>query len=134
MKNIALLSGLLICLGAPAVAQEEVDNQYVQQAIGRGKQYLVVFFKEGPNKDTSPEDMEKVQEAHLKYLFTLNKQGRLPIFGPFFNSGELRGLCIFNSNNQEEVKQWMDADPHVKAGHLTYEINTWFSIPGSALP
>lgn len=119
---------------APIYAQETVTDEYVQQAIGKGRQYIVVILKEGKNLGLDEAAQLKEQEAHLKYLFTLKEQGKLPIFGPFFNSGELSGLCVFNSDNKEEVKTLIEGDPHIKSGQLIYEIHQWFSIPGFVLP
>jgi uncharacterized protein YciI len=132
-KNLFLMVAVLFST-APIYAQETVTDEYVQRTIGKGRQYIVVILKEGKNLGLDEAAQAKEQEAHLKYLFTLKEQGKLPIFGPFFNSGELSGLCVFNSDNMEEVKSLIEGDPHIKSGHLIYEIHQWFSIPGSALP
>ena len=115
-------------------SQVTVTDEYVQHEIEKGKQYLVVILKSIPQPGISEDSMADEQEAHLKYLFTLKEKGKLPVFGPFFNSGDLEGLCIFNSDNTDEVKRLIEGDPHVKAGHLTYEIHPWFGIPGYSLP
>lgn len=134
MKKILLLLAIIIFSTAAIYAQETVTDEYVQHAIGRGRQYIVVILKEGKSSVLDEAAQLKEQEEHLKYLFTLKEQGKLPIFGPFFNSGELSGLCVFNSDNKEEVKALIEADPHVKSGQLIYEIHQWFSIPGFELP
>lgn len=127
-----LLMILVAC--AHVYAQEKVTVQYIQESISKGKQYTVVFLKANSTYRGDSRVVEENQPKHLEYLFTLKAQGKLPLFGPFSGSGDLRGFCIFNSPDQEEVKQLIDNDPHVKAGYLTYEMHLWFGIPGDRLP
>ncbi len=134
MKKVLFLIAVVIFSAARNYAQETVTDDYVQHTIGKGRQYILVILKTGKSSGLDEAEQAKEQEAHLKYLFTLKEQGKLPIFGPFYNAGELEGLCIFNSDNQEEVKSLMEEDPHVKSGQLIYEIHQWFSFPGFALP
>ncbi len=115
-------------------SQTEITDEYVQHKISEGKQYFVVLLKAGPNKSLSEDSIADEQMMHLKYLFTLKEKGKLPVFGPFYNSDELLGFCIFNSPSREEVKELIEADPHVKSGYMSYEIYSWFGIPGDTLP
>jgi len=117
-----------------ANSQSRVTDEYVQHVISEGKQYIVVLLKAGPNKSLSEDSIADEQMMHLKYLFTLKEEGKLPIFGPFYNGGDYMGFCIFNSSSKEEVKNLIEADPHVKSGYMTYEMFSWFGIPGDGLP
>ena len=57
-----------------------------------------------------------LQMEHLKYLFTLKKLGKLPLFGPLTDGGRIHGISIFATESQEEAKRLMDEDPFVKRG------------------
>ena len=133
-KTLLLLFGISLMSVTPSLAQTPITDQYVQHMITTGKQYVVAILKAGPNQSIQEDSLENEQMAHLKYLFTLRETGKLPIFGPFYNSGDLMGFCIFNTTSEAEVKNIMDADPHVKSGYLVYEVHSWFGIPGDTLP
>ena len=67
-------------------------------------------------------------------MFQLRQEGKLVINGPIIDDPELKGLSIFNTTDKEQVKRLSEGDPAVRAGRLTYEIYTWFGIPGEGLP
>lgn len=133
-KSILFLFGFLMVCVTVSRAQTPITDHYVQHMITTGRQYMVAILKAGPNQSIQEDSLENEQMDHLKYLFTLRDKGMLPIFGPFYNSGDLREFCIFNTSSKAEVKSLMDADPHVKSGYLVYEVHSWFGIPGDTLP
>lgn len=139
MKRLALLFiiNTLTLYTLPVVAQQpaEVTHEYVMSQIAKGRKYILAQFLAGttPIKDKTLQ--EKTQMEHLAYLFTLKKDGLLVIFGPVVEETTLmRGILIFNSQDREQVKKLLAADPYVKVGHLSYEVYEWFSIPGDKLP
>ncbi|HCV44173.1 MAG TPA: hypothetical protein DGH68_11865 [Bacteroidetes bacterium] len=112
-----------------------VTPEFIQKEVGRGKQYCLVLLKRGPSAATIDSvALEKNQVEHLQHLFTLKSEGKLPLFGPLFEDSDLRGMCIFDLTNKEEVKKLLDADPHIRSGRLSYEIYKWFGLPGDKLP
>lgn len=133
-KTLLLLSVILLMCVTISRAQTPITDHYVQHIITTGRQFMVAILKAGPNQSIQEDSLENEQMAHLKYLFTLREEGKLPVFGPFYNSGDLKGFCIFNTTSEAEVKSLMDADPHVKSGYLIYEVYSWFGIPGDTLP
>jgi hypothetical protein len=58
----------------------------------------------------------------------------LVINGPVLDDPELKGISIFDTTDEEEVRRLSEGDPAVKAGRLVYEIYEWFGIPGDGLP
>jgi uncharacterized protein YciI len=115
--------------------QKNLTPQLIQKEISRGKQYSLVLLKKGPNAESVDSvQLAKDQDAHLIHLFSMKQKGLMPIFGPLLEDIELRGICIFNITDKEEIKKLLDEDPHVKSGRLTYEIHSWFGLPGSRLP
>ena len=133
-KTLLLLFGIFLGCVTAGYAQTTITDQYVQHTISSGRQFVIAILKAGPNQSIQEDSLEDEQMDHLKYLFTLREKGKLPIFGPFYNSGDLRGFCIFNTTSEAEVKELLDADPHVKSGYLVYELHSWFGIPGDTLP
>jgi uncharacterized protein YciI len=133
MKIQLILIPLL--LSSALVAGQSITPEYIQEKVSKGRAYTIVFLKAGKKQHSSdPKQAEQKQMEHLIYLFKLKEQEKLPLFGPFTKSGDLRGICIFNSDNAEEVKKLLDEEPLVKEGLLTYEIHPWFGIPGDKLP
>lgn len=131
---ISLIFG--ICLSSACWAQSnEITPEFIQQEIARGRTYIVAFLKAGPQREGIDQaTLDQNQANHLNHLFAMKEQGKLAIFGPFMEDGELRGLCIFASKDINEVKQLLEEDPHIKSGYLTYEIHTWFGLPQDKLP
>jgi uncharacterized protein YciI len=58
-------------------------------------------------------------------------EGKLNVAGPFLDDGEMRGIYIFDSGNEDEVRKLVEADAAVKAGRLTYEIHPWMTQKGT---
>jgi uncharacterized protein YciI len=112
----------------------EISDAFIQKAIASGKQYCVRLYKAGPNRGQPPEEAEKIQIKHLRYLFRLRAEGKILISGPIIDDPPLKGVGIFNTSDKEEVKSLTDGDPAVKAGVLVYEIYHWFGLPGDRLP
>ncbi len=112
---------------------QEITDEYIQQQIAKGKQYTLVVKKNGPRRNQSEQEVEAIQLAHLKHLFTLREQGILLINGPLPDHPEIRSIGIYNSTDKEEVMQLAKQDPAVQAGRLIVEVYEWFGIPGAML-
>ena len=112
----------------------EITDEFIQKASASGRQYCVRLYKAGPHRDQPPEEADKIQMEHLRYLFQLRAQGKILISGPIIDEAELQGVAIFNTTDKEEVKRLVDGDPAVKAGRLVYEIYHWYGLPGDCLP
>lgn len=91
-------------------------------------------MKAGPNRDQDEETLDRLQLAHLQHLNWLERHGRLTLFGPVEDAGDLRGIGVLLVETREEAAAEMADDPMVKAGRLIAEIRPWFTKPGAALP
>ncbi|MGP8214814.1 MAG: YciI family protein [Bacteroidia bacterium] len=112
----------------------EITPDFVNKTVASGRQYCIVFLNAGPSYNSIPgEQQQKLQMDHLIHLFTLKKQGHILLVGPLIDNPVTRGIAIFNSENKEEVRKYMEADPAVKAGRHTFEIYHWFGIPGDKI-
>jgi uncharacterized protein YciI len=100
------------------------------QALGADdygmKQYVMAFLKAGPNRDRTPEESAELQKAHLQNISRMAREGSLVLAGPFMDSGEIRGIYIFNVTSVEEAKKLTETDPAIKAGSLVMELHPWY--------
>jgi uncharacterized protein YciI len=115
-------------------AQESVSMQEVQAELAKAKNYTIVFFTKGTREENKDQTvMHDLHMKHLQYLFGLKKQNVISVFGPLTDNGTIRGILIFNSTDQTEVKKYLDQDAFIKEGYMAYEIHPWFGIPGHTL-
>ncbi len=94
------------------------------------KPYVMAFLKAGPNRDLDSTAAAKLQEAHLKNIFRMAKEGKLLMAGPFMDDTEIRGIYIFDVRSIEEAQKLTETDPAIKAGSLVMELHPWY---GSAV-
>jgi uncharacterized protein len=72
-----------------------------------------------------------LQDAHLDHLATLHEQGHLLAAGPLTGGGELRGLSVLRTD-EEETRRLKEADPAVQAGRFGLRIVSW-QVPAGAV-
>ncbi len=90
------------------------------------RKYVIAFLKKGPNRALSPEKANELQAAHMKNIAAMAAAGKLALAGPFFGSGELRGLYFFNVQSLEEAEALTNSDPAIQAGSLEMELKEWY--------
>lgn len=95
------------------------------------KPYYLVLLKKGPHRDQDSTTAAKIQKAHMENINSMAASGKLNIAGPFLDDGDLRGVFVFDSNSEEEVRKLVEADPAVKSGRLAYEIHPWMTQKGT---
>ena len=95
------------------------------------KPYYLVLLKVGPKRDQDSATAALIQKEHLENINRMAQSGKLNIAGPFLDDGELRGVFVFDSNSEEEVRRMVEADPAVRSGRLTYEIHPWMTQKGT---
>lgn len=97
------------------------------------KKYYLVFLKEGPQRNQSAEEAQRIQSGHLAHLNALAEQGHTLMTGPMGDQGPIRGIVVYNLPDEAQVKALAEADPAVQAGRLMVEIHPWWCTPGSSL-
>ena len=95
------------------------------------KPYFFVILKKGHNRDQDSATAAQIQKGHIDNINKLAAAGKLNVAGPFLDEGDMRGIFIFDSGNEEEVKSFVENDPAVKAGRLIYEIHPWMTQKGT---
>jgi uncharacterized protein YciI len=105
----------------------------IQQAITSGKRYTLLFYRKGPTRGADDADDQRIQIGHLKHMFEMRKKGLLILNGPLVDDDDIRGIGIFATEDIEEVRRLIAADPAVVAGRLTFDVHPWFGLPGDGL-
>ena len=121
-RAVAIIFFLSVLSATSCLAQKNEDNL---------KPYFFVLLKKGPHRDQDSATAAQIQKGHLENINRLAASGKLNIAGPFLDDTDLRGIFIFDSNSEEEVRGFCDNDPAVKSGRLIYEIHPWMTQKGT---
>lgn len=142
MKNLEiifslLLLGMMACQPSPNTAKKAhtpkdslaydsaLAAKYGADAYGM-KTYVMAFLKRGPNRSQDSATAARLQLAHLENIMRMAEEGKLVVAGPFLDSGDIRGIYIFNVATVEEARALTATDPAIKAGSLEMELKTWY--------
>ena len=90
------------------------------------KQYVMAFLKAGPNQSMDSTRAANLQRAHLDNIGRLAEEGKLVLAGPFMDSGEMRGIYVFDVRTIEEARELTETDPAIEAGRLEMELRPWY--------
>ena len=112
----------------------EVDDAFVAREIARQRWFWLLLLKRGPRRDQPRDELEQLQAAHLRHLFTLRERGQLTLYGPVDGAGALRGIGVLTVATREEAEALLADDPMVRAGRLRADVRPWFTMPGACLP
>ncbi len=123
MKRIALSILILFTANLLSAQQKNKADDL--------KPYYFVLLKKGPHRDQDTATAAKIQKGHMENINKLAASGKLNVAGPFLDEGDMRGIFIFDSGSEEEVRSFVDNDPAVKSGRLTYEIHPWMTQKGT---
>jgi uncharacterized protein YciI len=69
---------------------EALDRQ-IQETVANGRGYTLVLLWKGPVRDRSEAEADRLQQDHLRHLFTLRNEGSLLLNGPVLDDGDLAG-------------------------------------------
>ncbi len=90
------------------------------------KRYVMAFLKRGPVRNQDSATAAKLQRAHLDNISRMAAEGKLILAGPFLDSGDIRGIYIFDVKTVEEAQALTATDPAIKAGRLEMELHPWY--------
>jgi uncharacterized protein YciI len=124
-----------------SVAENETQTEHVVEydsALARKygaddygmKKYVMALLKRGPNPSKDSARRAELQRSHLQNINRLAEEGKLVLAGPFFGSGEIRGIYIFNVESIEEAEALTNSDPSIQAGVLEMELKEWYGSAG----
>ena len=90
------------------------------------KKYVMAFLYRGSNRDLDSAKAMELQMAHLENIGRMAEEGKLALAGPFLDTGDLRGIYIFNVETVEEAKALTETDPAIQAKSLVMELKPWY--------
>lgn len=109
----------------------QITDEYMRDMLERTKSYTVVLLHATPKRREAGAD--QIVWEHGRRNFQLRMDGRLCIVCPTIDESDVRGLCIFQTD-ENATKKIMEEDPAVMAGIFTYDIHPVRSFPGDSLP
>lgn len=134
MKNVFLFfCFLLIAFFAKA---QEYDKA-LADSLGADeygmKMYTFVILKTGPAVITDSVRRNELFKGHMENISRLSAEGKLIVAGPFAkNDKNFRGLFIFNTSSEEDVRKMLQDDPTIREKIFEAEIFQWYG--SAALP
>ncbi len=90
------------------------------------KTYVMAFLKRGPNRSQDSITASNLQRSHLDNITKLANAGKLVLAGPFLDTGDLKGIYIFDVATIEEAKKLTESDPAIQQGSLIMELKLWY--------
>jgi uncharacterized protein len=83
------------------------------------------FFKLIPPRSTFPFDIteaeQRLMDEHAHYFQEQFASGKILLYGPVMAPAGAFGLAVLEAETAEEVKQFGEGDPSVKAGLNRFE-------------
>jgi len=134
MIKFFLLS-ILVLFAFSASAQ--VYDKALADSLGADeygmKMYTFVILKTGPTTITDTIKLNQLFQGHMDNINKLSAEGKLVVAGPFSkNDQKFRGLFIFNTISEDDVKSWLQDDPTISEGIFVADIFKWYG--SAALP
>ena len=90
------------------------------------KTFVMAFLKRGPNRPQDSIAAADLLRSHLDNILTLAQTGKLVVAGPFIDTGDLRGIYIFDVATIEEAKKLTETDPAIQQSSLVMELKLWY--------
>ena len=121
-----LLSGLLFVslLSVSAVAQREKPEPPDFKLV----QFHMALLKRSTNfNEIKVADGAALEAAQRDYVKSLMQSGKAVIIGRLTDDGEIRGVYVLRAKSADEAREWAEASPGVKSGHLVAEMHPWWS-------
>lgn len=115
---------------APEIDQQTGYDSVLSQHYGADdygmKRYVMAFLKKGPNRDLDSSKAVELQRAHMQNIGRMAEEGKLVMAGPFLDTGEVRGIYIFDVQSLQEAEALTNTDPAIQAGSLVMELREWY--------
>ncbi|HLP00266.1 MAG TPA: YciI family protein [Fimbriimonas sp.] len=119
----------------------DVLTWYFQNSFKKAPKFLDIepvwfgLLETPPNAPKySKEKSAEIQAGHMANLTKMWNAGVLAIAGPFGNGDHRRGVVIFWSKDEKQIRKAVAEDAAVKAGRLKLNLMQWYTGKGTMPP
>lgn len=131
MKRHLLLLPAYFC--ALLMSAQRTFDVTIADSTYHMKQYWFVLYTKGDAPPLDSLTNAATLKAHLAHQGEQASRGLIQVAGPFGDTGDWRGLLIYDLDSREEVEGYLKSDPFVRTGQLKYEIHPWYGAVGTKL-
>jgi len=89
--------------------------------------YVFGLLSNGNHRISNKDSLKILQNQHLKNILKLEKEGKIIVAGPFYNTESVRGIFVYNTDSINLAREWAYSDPMIQSGHLKIELYPWYS-------
>ena len=90
--------------------------------------YFVAFLHKGPQFSALPAESparKRNHDEHIAYIERMQAEGKMLLFGPILDAGDLRGMYVFRAASIDQARQWANEEPSVKIGMIEMRVYPW---------
>lgn len=109
---------------------DAVTDEQIQDLAATSKPYSLVQLAWAPGR--YHQDADAIEIEHQRRMVSLRAEGAIAVLCPVLSDG-LCGVAIM-TQNVEQARETMAADPCVQAGMMTVEVLPCVGFPGDTLP
>lgn len=123
-----LSGGLFSCSPSPSDVSgydAELASRLGADEYGM-RSYVMVMLESGDADGESQQMTRELMDGHLANISRLAEEGKMVVAGPFGAPSPYRGIFLFNTDNLDSAKSWMDSDPAIQAGILKGSLHPWY--------
>jgi len=92
------------------------------------KSYIFVVLKTGSVQISDSAKRAEMFRGHFENINKLAEEGKMVLAGPIGkNEKSYRGIFVFNTDNEDEVKEMLEGDPTIVNGIFDVEIYKWYA-------
>lgn len=130
LGTLLLPSCAVMAQAAPAPAVTQVEDPALAKSLGANdngmRAYVLVLLKTGPNKMAAGPERTRMFEGHFANITKLAGEKKLALAGPLDGVNNMRGLFVLATDDIEEAKRYVAADPVIIHGEMVAEYHKFF--------
>ena len=134
LGSLLLPSSAVMAQTAPATPAAQAEDPALAKSLGGNdngmRAYVLVLLKTGPNKMAAGPERTKMFEGHFANITKLAGEKKLALAGPLDGVNNMRGLFVMATDDIEEAKRHVAADPVIMHGEMVAEYHKFFGSAG----
>lgn len=124
---------MLVCFLNAFSQEREFISKEGDQEFHMKMYYMLIYVRGEKAAEFSDKELIELQNGHMRHIGKMAEANVVRMAGPFDGDGDKRGILVFDLDTEEEVVEWIEQDPSVSAGRLSYEIYGWWTEKGACL-